>query len=309
MLTQFIFVIISATLLWFGAEWVVDSASAIARRFRVPELVIGLTVVAIGTSAPEFIVTAMASFKGMSDISLSNVVGSNVFNLGIILGSMAMLRPIVTTPEVVRRDGMLLIAVVSLVTLLTMDHTLSRVDGLVLAAILGTYITLLIIRRPRTAVVADENPSDERIATWKDYPRLAAGFVAVSYGGSLMVDAASTLAAHLGVSQWAIGVTIVAAGTSLPELVTCIAASVRGKNDMLLGNLIGSDLFNFCGVLGLTSILRPLPVSAAAAPTLYMLVGSVCIIILCIRTGWKVSRPEGAFLIALGLARWAPSLM
>lgn len=308
MLIQLLLILVSAVLLWFGAEWIVDSAAAIARRYNVPELVIGLTIVAIGTSAPEFLVTATAAFKGLSDISLSNVVGSNIFNLGIILGLMAVMRPIAASKTVLKRDGLLLLCVVALITVLTLDHTLGRLDGILLMGILLTYITLLIIRRPRTSC-AEDVACDERTATWKDIPKLVVGFVAVAYGGSLMVDAATTLARHIGVSEWAIGVTIVAAGTSLPELVTCLAASMRGKNDMLLGNLVGSDLFNFCGVLGLTGIMRPLDISAAATPSLMMLVGSVTIVLICIRTGWQVSRKEGFILLALGFARWVPSLI
>lgn len=308
MLIQFVFILISAALLWFGAEVIVDAAAAIARRFKVPELIIGLTIVAIGTSAPEFLVTASAAFKGLSDISLSNVVGSNIFNLGIILGSMAMLRPIAAAKPVLKRDGLLLLGVVGFITLTTLDGTLSRVDGTILLGTLVTYILVLILRRPKTACT-EEPACDERIATWLDGPKLLVGFVCVSFGGSLMVDAATELARHIGVSEWAIGVTIVAAGTSLPELVTCLAASVRGKNDMLLGNLIGSDLFNFCGVLGLTSLLHPLAISGAATTSLLMLVGSVAIVLLCIRTGWEVSRKEGLLLLLLGLVRWVPSLL
>ncbi|SKA62757.1 cation:H+ antiporter [Desulfobaculum bizertense DSM 18034] len=308
MLTQILYIALGAFLLWFSADWIVDSAAAIARRFRVPELVIGLTIVAIGTSAPEFIVTATAAFKGLSDMALSNVVGSNIFNLGVILGLMAILRPIVASRTVVLRDGLLLFAVMALTTGFAFIGEIGRIEGLILIGILLTYILVLIFRRPKTHCDEQAN-CNERSATWIDYPKLAAGFAGVSLGGTLLVDGASTLALHLGVSTWAIGVTIVAAGTSLPELVTCLSASIKGKNDMLLGNLIGSDLFNFCGVLGVTGVLHPIEISQTAMPSMTMLIGSMAIILLCMRTGWKISRKEGALLLVLGFARWIPSFL
>nr|WP_284692241.1 sodium:calcium antiporter [Desulfobaculum bizertense] len=246
--------------------------------------------------------------RAWSISALVNVVGSNIFNLGVILGLMAILRPIVASRTVVLRDGLLLFAVMALTTGFAFIGEIGRIEGLILIGILLTYILVLIFRRPKTHCDEQAN-CNERSATWIDYPKLAAGFAGVSLGGTLLVDGASTLALHLGVSTWAIGVTIVAAGTSLPELVTCLSASIKGKNDMLLGNLIGSDLFNFCGVLGVTGVLHPIEISQTAMPSMTMLIGSMAIILLCMRTGWKISRKEGALLLVLGFARWIPSFL
>lgn len=303
---------VAAVLLWISSEWIVDSAAAVARRFGVSELVIGLTVVAMGTSAPEFLVTITAAFKQMSDISLSNVVGSNIFNLGFILGVMAVIKPLPTEPVLVWRDGGLLFCTTAAILGMAFAGTLGRLDGVVLLCLLSGYIGWLLWRgrlagiapAAERAVEMGESEVPDRPLRWWDWPRLAAGFVLLSLGGELMVNATRSLALSFGVSEWVIGVTVVAAGTSLPELVTCLAASLRGKNEMLLGNLIGSDFFNFSGVLGLTCLMRPLEVSPLALPGLMVLVGMVGLVLVFMRTGWRISRWEGALLILLNLMRW-----
>ncbi len=298
---------ISALLLWKGANWIVDSAAAIARKYHMSELVIGLTVVAFGTSAPEFLVSATAAFKGLGDISLSNIVGSNIFNLGLILGLMAMIKPIKTHATLVYRDGVFLWGMTILVTIFSLNLYMGRMEGIILLGLLIIYIGFLIFRGHKETEGLDL-PS-QRPATWKDYPMLLAGFASISLGGHFMVESATFLAEFMGVSKWVIGVTIVAAGTSLPELITCLAASIRGKNDMLLGNLLGSDFFNFAGVLGMTCILRPLEISPTALPSLYALVSMVFLVLIFMRSGWKVGRVEGALLILINLGRWTWDFM
>lgn len=298
----------SAILLWFGATWIVTSAALIARKFNVSELVIGLTIVALGTSAPEFLVTINAALRGHNDISLSNVVGSNIFNLGFILGLMAMIKPLVSNKTIVYRDGLLLFLTTAGILLVSMTGELGRLFGAGLMALLIMYLVYLGMKR--------ENVGDDELeelegkeANWLHAGVLLAGFVAIAAGGHLMVSAATSIATALGVSSWVIGVTIVAAGTSLPELVTCLAASLKGKNEMLLGNLIGSDFFNFAGVLGLTCLLKPLSVSPEASTGLIVLVGMVALVLVLLRTGWRVSRLEGALLVGINLVRWAKDFM
>jgi len=294
--------IVSAVLLWFGANWIVTAAALIARRFGISELVIGLTIVAVGTSAPEFLVTVDAALRGHNDISLSNVVGSNIFNLGFILGLMAMIKPLATTRTIVYRDGLLLFGTTAVILLVSFTGQLGRVFGGCLLALLAGY--LLYLGKKRESPGEDELDDIQGHANWRHGLLLLAGFTAIAAGGHLMVSAATSIATALGVSSWVIGVTIVAAGTSLPELVTCLAASVRGKNEMLLGNLIGSDFFNFAGVLGLTILLKPLPVSPAAQNGLIALVVMVAIVLFLLRTGWKLTRLEGALLLGINLLRW-----
>ncbi len=302
------FIVAGAGLLWFGAGWIVDSAAAVARRFGISELVIGLTIVAMGTSAPEFLVTLTAAFKGLNDISLANVVGSNIFNLGIVLGLMAVISPIPTHPTLLRRDGLILWIITGLALFMALDLYLSRWDGAILFASFLAYISFIgyrALKRPEEAeTLLDPDAAVERDANWKDGPKLLAGFAAIAGGSQLLVEGASSLALVMGISEWAVGLTIVASGTSLPELVTCLAASMRGKNDMLLGNLIGSDFFNFAGVLGLTCLLNPLTVSSASLPGMYVLVGAVFFVLVFIRTGWRLTRGEGFVLIGINIGRW-----
>ncbi len=298
----------SALLLWFGAEWIVTSAALIARKFNVSELVIGLTIVALGTSAPEFLVTVNAALRGHNDISLSNVVGSNIFNLGFILGLMAMIKPLVSNRTIVYRDGLLLFLTTAGILAVSFTGELGRWFGGALLALLVSYLVYLGIKREAVGEEELEEIRDKK-ASWLHGVLLLLGFTAIATGGHLMVTAATSIATDLGVSSWVIGVTIVAAGTSLPELVTCLAASVKGKNEMLLGNLIGSDFFNFAGVLGLTCLLKPLQVSPEASSGLIVLVGMVGLVLVLLRTGWKVTRLEGALLIGINLVRWAHDFM
>ncbi|NDV22900.1 calcium/sodium antiporter [Desulfovibrio sp. JC022] len=314
MLSNIFFFVLSIFLLWFGADWIVESASKIAKKYKVSDLVIGLTIVAFGTSAPEFLVTATAAFKGLSDISLSNVVGSNIFNLGFILGLMALIKPLPTNRSLAMRDAPLLLATTALILGLAYFDMLDRSAGVMLLAILGGYIGYLLVHSKRAAsamagIVPDVEEEGGSEIRAKDWLKLLAGFIGIALGGEFMVDAASDIARHFGVSNWVIGMTIVAAGTSLPELVTCLAASLKGRNEMLLGNLIGSDFFNFAGVLGLTCLMRPLEVSPDALPGLTVLVGMVALVLFFIRTGWKVSRLEGAILVCLSMGRWAFDFM
>ncbi|WP_147822176.1 calcium/sodium antiporter [Salidesulfovibrio onnuriiensis] len=303
MFLNIVYFLLAVVLLWGGANWIVTSASLIARKFNVSELVIGLTIVAFGTSAPEFLVTVNAALRGHEAISLSNVVGSNIFNLGFILGLMAMIKPLPTGPKLIYRDGLLLFGCCVAILLMSFTGELGRMFGLALMVTLAVYLFWL--ARIKESPGEDElEDLPERGAKWYDWFLLLGGFAGIALGGHLMVTAATSIATALGVSSWVIGVTIVAAGTSLPELVTCLAASVKGRNDMLLGNLIGSDFFNFAGVLGLTCLMRPLGVSEEARGSLMVLVGMVALVLIFLRTGWKVRRWEGALLVGINLIRW-----
>jgi cation:H+ antiporter len=295
-------VIIAATVvgLWMGAVWVVEAAARLARRIGISELVIGLTVVAVGTSAPEFAVTISAALRGQADISVGNVVGSNIFNLGFILGGVAMVRAITTTRKLVWRDGMVLIAVTLLLLFFLWDLTLSRWEGLILMLLLVFYVAYLIYQREEV----DQDEIPEGPFRWLDIPRLLVGIALIAVSGHFLVDAASSLARFMGISEWVIGVTIVAAGTSTPEMATSLIAVLRGHHGISVGNLIGSDLFNLLGVLGLAAFMRPLTVDPSAYSSLLLLSGLVILVVIMMRTGWKISRPEGAFLIVVNLLRW-----
>lgn len=288
--------------LWFGAVWVVDSATRIARRIGVSDLVIGLTVVAIGTSAPEFAVTISAALGGSADISVGNVIGSNIFNLGFILGGLALAVGIVTSRPLVYRDGSVLVSTAVLLIVFMWDLQITRIEGIILLAILFTYIGYLIYKR--------EGP-DEELAegdfSWKDIPLFILGVVVVVASGHFFVEAASEMAHFFGISEWVIGVTIVAFGTSAPEIATSGVALLRGQSGMSAGNLIGSDLFNLLGVLGVAAVLAPggeMIVDVGAQESTFALLFMCVLVVIFMRTGWKVARWEGALLVLIGVIRW-----
>ncbi len=296
LLNDSIILLLSIAALWQGAVWVVDSASHIAQRLGVSELVIGLTIVAFGTSAPEFAVTLTAAFQGQPNLSVGNVVGSNVFNIGFILGSVAIIRAVKTSSKLVYRDGMILIVMSVLLLVFLWDLTLIRWEGFVLLLLLAAYLLFLFIKKE---TLEEEVPLGE--FHWYDILKLIGGLVLILSGGHYLVESASGLARHFGISEWVIAVTIVAAGTSTPELATSFVAAVKGKHGLSAGNLIGSNLFNLLGVLGLAAFLNPLHVDAAAFRDLFVLLGLVIIVVAMMRTGWKISRGEGIILVLLNL--------
>jgi len=253
----------------------------------------------MGTSAPEFAVTIGAALKGQVDISVGNVVGSNIFNLGFILGSVALVRAVHTTRSLVYRDGVIMIGITFLLLFFLRDLTMSSWEGAILIGLLVTYILLLIYQR-------DGNDEDlpEGDFKWLDILRLVGGLLLVVGGGHYLVESASNLARAFGVSEWVIGVTIVAAGTSAPELVTSLIAVLRGHDSISAGNLIGSDIFNLLGVLGVAAILQPMSIDPSAYSSIYILSGMVILVIVMMRTGWKLSHWEGGTLVLINVVRW-----
>jgi|FaiFalFF_MnMetaG_3_1042247.scaffolds.fasta_scaffold03312_4 cation:H+ antiporter len=298
-LFNILLILLSVLVLWGGAVWIVESAARIARRLGLSDLVIGLTVVAIGTSSPEFAVTVGAALKGQGDISVGNVIGSNIFNLGFILGGVAMVRAIATSRTMVMRDGGVLIAITLLLLLFFLDLHIARWEGMILLALLVLYIGSLLYFRE----AIEDAPLGE--FRWYEVPRLLIGLALVIGGGHFMVEAAVALARMVGISEWAIGVTIVAAGTSAPEFATSLVAVLRGRHGISAGNLIGSDIFNLLGVLGLAATIRPMTVDPSVYSSLWMLAGMVVLVVIFLmRTGWSLSRWEGALLVLINLIRW-----
>ena len=302
---DFILVLLSIIMLWKGADWLVDSAAEIAHSLKVSDLIIGLTVVAFGTSAPEFAVTISAAVTKQTDISIGNVIGSNIFNLGFILGGTAIIRPISTNKKMFSRDGFFLLMVTALIFFLffgfngwTYDDNYSRIEGFILFSLLIGYITFLFIKKDPPEEV---NPDK---ATIMSYVFFFIGLILIVFGGHLMVTHASNIARFYGISDWVIAVTIVAAGTSAPEFATSIAAAIKGRHGIAIGNLIGSDLFNLLGVLGLAGIINPSIITKDIFDSVFILVLMVGLTLFLIRTKWKISRAEGALLVSINLIRW-----
>jgi cation:H+ antiporter len=305
MALDILLLILSIVMLWFGAKFLVESASRIAGTLGVSDLVIGLTIVAFGTSAPEFAVTIGAALKGKADISVSNIVGSNIFNLGFILGTVAIVRVIKTSKKLVYRDGLFMIGITFILLLFFRDLFLSQIEGIILFSLLAGYLLFLFLKKE---MLEEEDIMHEQ-ATWKDILILPMSIASVVGGGHFLVESATALARVMGISEWVIGVTIVAAGTSAPEMATSIAAVVKGKHGMSAGNLIGSDIFNILGVLGLAGILNELKIVPQGLNSLLMLSGFVILVIIFLRSGWRLSRIEGIILVTIGLIRWVFDFM
>jgi cation:H+ antiporter len=286
-----------------GAEGLVRGSSALALRLGVTPLVVGLTVVAFGTGSPELFVSVEAAYKGESGIALGNVVGSNISNVALILGLSALARPMKVRSELIRREMPLMIAVTLLLCLLLLDGTLSRVEGLGLAvgSIAYTAFAYIMARRDRSAVVAEEFEdalTRPRRAAWVDMAFVVAGFAALLIGARLLLGGATVMAERFGVSQIVIGLTIVAVGTSLPELATSVVASARGEADVAFGNVIGSNILNILLILGVAAMIRPIEAQGLRLLDLGVMVASAVLVLPLMWRGWVLNRWEGAVLVA-----------
>jgi cation:H+ antiporter len=285
-----------------GASLLVDSSVALAKKLNIPELVIGLTVVAFGTSAPEFGVTLLAAFKGMGDIAVGNVVGSNIFNLGFILGGTAIIRNLRATKSMVFRDGLFLLTGTLILILFAWDLTFTKLEGILLVSALIIYLISLLFSKTRNLATHESSK-----ARWYDIFVFSFSLGIILAGSHFLVESSAFLARSAGISEWVIGTTIVAMGTSAPELVTSIAAALKGHHGLSVGNLIGSDIFNMFGVLGITAILQSLQVDAEARNNLILLAFMVLLVLVFLRTRWRLTRREGIILVLISLARWVYS--
>jgi len=293
-----------------GAHWVVESAASLAKRLGVSELIIGLTVVAFGTSSPEFAVTLIAAFEGHGDISVGNIVGSNIFNLGFILGGCALVRAMPTDQALLRRDGSVLgVATLLLLALIGWDLRLGYFDGAILFGLLCLYLGYLF--KTRHAMPGTEQKlggltagGDRKGSIRPDAMLLVAGLVCIVAGSHLLIGSATAVAKTFGISEWVIGVTIVAAGTSAPEFATSLMGVLRGQYGISAGNVIGSDIFNLLGVLGVAGLLHPVVVNPLSRVSLTALCGMVFVVLIFMRVGWRLSRLEGLALVAIAAARW-----
>ncbi len=316
MLAITLFLIGGLAALLVGAEFLVKGASNLSLRLGLSALVVGLTVVAFGTSAPELAISLFSVLEGKTDIAVGNVVGSNIFNVLFILGLSAAVAPLVVKSQLIRFDVPILIGVSLLTWLLARDGQFDRVEGAVLFAGAIFYTTFLIWQsRRETKEIVEEYKEELEQAPYsskKPTPQLtaqllfiAAGLGLLVFGSRLFVSGAVDLAKMMGVSDLVIGLTIVAAGTSLPEVATSVLASARGHTDIAVGNVIGSNIFNLFSVLGLTSLVAPsgLPVSPGTISVdLPVMLGVAMICLPVLHTGLRVSRLEGVLLFGLYLA-------
>ncbi len=248
-------------LLFFGGDWLVNGGVALARRFRISPLVIGMTIVAFGTSAPELLVSMTSSIKGSAGIAMGNVIGSNIANIGLILGVTAMLCPIPTENRKVSANGLVMILASLLALVFSLNNGLSRIEGLILFAgiILFTVISIRLGRTKQNTTQPDAEPQVKEMSVLVALLLVALSCAMLAFGADFMVDGATSIAQALGVSDKVIGLTIVALGTSLPELAASVAAALKKEMDISIGNIIGSNIFNLMCVLGVSASIRPIP--------------------------------------------------
>ena len=301
------FVVVGLAMLVVGGELVVRGASGLALAFGISPIVVGLTVVAFGTSSPELAVSLGATLGGDPDVAIGNVVGSNIYNILLVLGLATLVRPLIVQQQLIRFDVPLVIGASALLWLLVLDGALSRLEGGLLFSLLVAYV-LISIRsgRKEPKSVTEEyreaiEPSDQDRSRARDLLLFAAGLVALVIGAQTLVAGATDLARSLGVSELILGLTVVALGTSMPELVTSVVAVLRDQRDIAVGNVVGSNIFNLLGVLGLTAIAAPDGVSVASSAIAFDIPVMTAVAVACLPllfTGRILRRWEGALFVA-----------
>jgi cation:H+ antiporter len=296
---------VGLVLLTAGAESLVRGASRGAARLGIPPLIVGLTVVAFGTSAPEFAVSIQSAWSGQADIALGNVVGSNIFNVLFILGLSALVVPLAIASQLIRVDVPLMIGASVLVLLFALDGDIGRVDGAILFAGLLLYTGFQIRQGRRERQSAADRGGPPAGRWWADLAFVVGGLVLLVAGSRLLVTSAMAIAQALGVSELVIGLTIVAAGTSLPEVATSVIASLRGQRDIAAGNVVGSNVFNLLGVLGLAAVVAPAGIGVAPQALQLDIPVMIAVAVACLPifvTGREIARWEGGLFLAYYIA-------
>ena len=304
MFIQIIILLVGLALILFGANFLVDGSSNIARKFGISEFIIGLTIVGIGTSTPEMVVSFMSSFQGKADMAIGNVVGSNIFNTLLILGTTALISPLAITKSNIKRDIPMNIAVCVILILLGLKKTIfnigsdsiGRIDGLFLLLLFAWYLYKTF--KANEPVEEDDSPMRPM---WLATLMIVGGLLGLVAGGRLFVSSASAIASMCGVSDKFIAITVMAGGTSMPELATCIVAAFKGKGQLALGNILGSNISNILLILGGASLIRPLSFSGMTPVDLGVLVISALFLVLSYVMFIKKSldRTEGAILLLI----------
>ncbi len=292
--------------LYYGAEWLVRAASRLARALGVSALVVGLTIIAFGTSAPELIVGVLAADQGQPALALGNVIGSNVINIALILGLAAVIAPISVGSRVIRREIPVMIALTMAAGAVALDLTITAIDGMVLLVLFCGYLWLVLrsVRTTDEPEIEAEFSEGELPAgparPWRDGALVLLGLAAMFVGARALVTSAVFFAREFGLSEVTIGLTIVALGTSLPELATVVVAAMRRTADIGVGNIVGSNIFNACAILGATALVAPIPVSQTLLWREFSLMLLVSVLLLPVaRKGHVISRRDGFLLLAL----------
>ncbi|ART75598.1 sodium:proton exchanger [Sutcliffiella horikoshii] len=300
----YLLLVVGFALLIKGADWFVDGASSIAKILRISPLLIGLTIVAFGTSSPEATVSILAALDGNAEVSLGNVIGSNIFNITLVVGLTALLNPLKVESETIRKEipftllgsAVLLVLISDIALQGFSENLLTRSDGLIFLLIFAVFMYYIfeVARNNRDKIPVEETSEK---ATWgKNIFWTVIGLAAIIFGGELVVRNSTEIAVSLGMSETLVGLTIVAIGTSLPELVTSIMAAVKKQSEIALGNIVGSNIFNILFVLGTASLITPLPVNSKIFVDIGLLVVLTVILLVFSRTNFRIGKIEGTFL-------------
>ena len=298
MILNILFIVIGIVLELWGADRLTDGAVAVAEKMKMPQIVIGLTIVAMGTSMPEFCVSLISALKGTSDLAVGNIVGSNIFNTLLIVGVSALVAPMSIMKTTVRKDIPFALVASALLLIMCLDGDISRIDAAILFVmfLIFMYITLRGAKAQGTDV---EEKEKKPMATWLSVVWILVGLACLIGGSNLFVDGATAVATKLGVSEAVIGLTIVAGGTSLPELATSVVSARKGNSGIAIGNVLGSNVFNILAILGLTGVISPMTLKGITMTDLSMMVISIILIWLFSFTKYKIERWEGAILTAV----------
>lgn len=323
LLLNVVLLVVGFVFLIKGADWFVDGSAALAQKFKVPGVIIGLTIVAMGTSAPELAVSTSAALSGANEIAVSNVIGSNLFNLLVVLGVCAILSPMAVDSGIMKRDYPFSVAITIMLALFMASGilfggqaipsdftqpigTVTRWMGIVCLVLFIAYIayTIRIALKNR-----EEGEEIESMPMWKCILFIIVGVAAIVLGGQLVVDNAEAIALSLGMTPTLVGLTIVALGTSLPELVTSVVASKKGQNGMAVGNVVGSNIFNLIFILGVSTTIHPIAVSMEALIDIIVLIVVSIICFVLFKTSKKVNKAEGAAMVLIYVAYTAYAIM
>lgn len=322
-LLNIFFIIIGVALVIWGADRLTEGAASLARGLHVPEIVIGLTILAAGTSAPELFVSLASALKGTSDLAVGNVIGSNIFNAMLIVGCSAAVAPMAISHSTVSKDIPFALIASVLMFFLCFDdmdsphlwgNEISRSDGMILLVVFGAFMiyTFKMVRKDEKIKGEDEEDDEviekkplDKKEVWKNVLWMVVGLACLIYGSNLFVDAASYVAYRFGVRQSVVGLTIVAGGTSLPELATSVVAARKGQSALAIGNAIGSNVFNILLILGITAVVCPMRIMGINIIDLSMMIISMGLLWIFAYTKYMVSRREGFLLIAGFLAYMA----
>ena len=298
MIITSILLVVGFTLITFGANWLTNGASAIAKRLHISEFIIGMTIVAVGTSLPELTVSLASAFSGSADMAIGNVVGSNIFNTLFILGICALFSPVVFSRNNIRIDTPICILVSLTILVMLIGGTLSRIEGIIL--LLLYIVAMFISFKTNKPEENDEEDNDEKFSWVKSLLMLIGGLVALIYGADTTLNSAVEIARHFNISERIIAITLLAGGTSLPELAASLTAAAKGRGALALGNIIGSNIANILLILGSCSTILPLTMNGITTIDLLVMVGSSVLLLLSalLYGQRRITRAEGVIFLA-----------